>query len=290
MLIIDSAPLGPIWEAWAAQCPGRVQFRVHAKFPERVRTGSWEHRHLVPLTFRPEWGSVELVRAALALCDDIRTQWFALVSESCVPVWSCGDTLAHLVASGGLSWVRYHLPSSRFDARACAAVAPPFTARDLCKSDQWVLLSAADAAAIHAAWAASWTGLRTVPGADEWFWATVLGKLGAVDVGALHRAEHAHRVAQQRADLYGIRRDGQTPLVSEPAPAPASGAAAARVVNRRVTFCKWPSPSAPHPSVLDWSWKTVTDARMEGCLFARKVSATLTLEDWLALLTEVGKL
>lgn len=45
---------------------------------------------MLPHSFRPEWGSVELVRAELALLsaaiEDADVQWTVLASESCLPV------------------------------------------------------------------------------------------------------------------------------------------------------------------------------------------------------------
>lgn len=71
-----------------------VRFLIHAKDRRAVladRTQPpWVHASLLPVSFRPEWGSVELVRAALELVhvalEDASVQWLTLASESCVPV------------------------------------------------------------------------------------------------------------------------------------------------------------------------------------------------------------
>lgn len=82
-----------------SQCPEgwRVEFKIHAKHPEMIHAlpddddKKWLTDRLLPVSYRPEWGSVELVRAALALLqasfdEQPFSRWFLLASESCLPI------------------------------------------------------------------------------------------------------------------------------------------------------------------------------------------------------------
>merc|ERR1719416_346759 len=75
-LIIDNLPFEHIWESWMKKSSSEeedysISVLIHAKYPERVRS-EWVKQHLIleegnynedgtmkPLSFRPEWGSVE---------------------------------------------------------------------------------------------------------------------------------------------------------------------------------------------------------------------------------------
>jgi hypothetical protein len=106
VVLLGPSPLGQVPDGWS------VRFLAHAKAPEVVideaRSGdhpppatspatghdadsqAWLASRLLPMSFRPTWGSVELVQAALELVrtavshDDV--QYLALASESCLPV------------------------------------------------------------------------------------------------------------------------------------------------------------------------------------------------------------
>ena len=92
-IIIDKLPFEEIWRSWADAGAGEAgwtaRFWVHAKYPAQVKS-EWVRQRLLPVSFVPEWGSVELVRAATALMDaaleDSTVQRLVLASESCVPV------------------------------------------------------------------------------------------------------------------------------------------------------------------------------------------------------------
>ena len=62
----------------------------------RPQWQAWLRDRLLPVSYRPEWGSVELVRAALelvrvAVTDDASVQWLVLASESCLPVTTVAE-------------------------------------------------------------------------------------------------------------------------------------------------------------------------------------------------------
>ena len=111
LIIIDALPYEDVWRAWAAEewhsgvtgagagagagaaqpncATWRARFWVHAKHPERVQS-PWVRERLLPVSFRPEWGSVELVRASIELMRaalrDTSVARLVLASETCVPV------------------------------------------------------------------------------------------------------------------------------------------------------------------------------------------------------------
>lgn len=98
MLVIDRVPFEEVWQEWARDaesCHWGVEFLIHAKLPKRVRS-SWARSHLLPVSFSPQWGSVELVRAVLLLLKtsverNSAVQRVAIASESCVPVRSFAE-------------------------------------------------------------------------------------------------------------------------------------------------------------------------------------------------------
>jgi hypothetical protein len=118
--------------------PGwRVRFWVHAKSPEIIRREAedasagpapssdapcsghdpasqrWVRDRMLPVTFRPTWGSVELVRAALELVrtalEDSSVQFLALASESCLPM----QPLAQVRVPAACTWFRSGRSPSR---------------------------------------------------------------------------------------------------------------------------------------------------------------------------------
>ena len=64
LIIIDDLPFEDIWRSWTEHGKehASIQFWVHAKTPEKVRS-SWVRRHLLSHSFRPTWGSVKLTQA-----------------------------------------------------------------------------------------------------------------------------------------------------------------------------------------------------------------------------------
>lgn len=128
----------------------KVRFYIHAKSPEIVAKDAEALGYLLPITFRPKWGSVELVRAALELVRtclrDENVQYMVLASESCLPlkpltqvcvcvcfflvynkyILSFANVKFFFAVSSLLqcikaleedprSWLLYDLPRSRFD-------------------------------------------------------------------------------------------------------------------------------------------------------------------------------
>ena len=72
-IVIDGLPFEEHWRAWlddeeARRNGVRVEVLVHAKYPEAV-SSEWLRERLIDITWRPEWGSIELTRAAISLLE-----------------------------------------------------------------------------------------------------------------------------------------------------------------------------------------------------------------------------
>jgi hypothetical protein len=99
---------------------------------------AWMLENLLPVSFRPEWGSVELVRAAVALLQaafdkEPSALRFVLASESCLPIlpvakvrlvvmpcWpsfisACFAQCIEALEADKRSWIYYDIPRSRYD-------------------------------------------------------------------------------------------------------------------------------------------------------------------------------
>ncbi len=127
-------------------CPLALPLAATARSPQNQ---AWVRDHMLHVSYRPTWGSVELVRAALALmqaavAEDDTVQWLALASESCLPIVSLrevrrfpwlhspcrslvGECFVLRVICTALlkcvdnlttvnrSWLLYDIPRSRYD-------------------------------------------------------------------------------------------------------------------------------------------------------------------------------
>jgi hypothetical protein len=146
MMVIDEIPYEAIWRDWAGQ---DVHFLVHAKHPDRVNS-PWARERLVASNLRPEWGSLELVEAALLLLKEalVRTpaEHFALVSESCVPVVGCASLIRDLTAVNR-SWLRLSRePTNGYVQSGQFAPLQKVMGHDkVAKASQWCVLTRRDA-------------------------------------------------------------------------------------------------------------------------------------------------
>jgi hypothetical protein len=147
-IVIDSLPHEDIWRRWAEDSAGgmKVQFMVHAKFPDKVQS-DWVKQRLTKVSFAPEWGSIELVRAASQLAEEALenpdVQRFVLASESCIPIVPLADAIDSLWSSNA-SWVNaWHQPESGQERYNQFFKVPTDTIpeEDVWKSDQWVMLT-----------------------------------------------------------------------------------------------------------------------------------------------------
>lgn len=96
--IIDRLPFECIWREFAQRVfvdedgnEWSVDFRFHAKHIEKAKASSvWLAEHLLGVSYKPEWGSFEVIQAYHALvCDAVEianVEHCIFVSESCLPV------------------------------------------------------------------------------------------------------------------------------------------------------------------------------------------------------------
>jgi hypothetical protein len=222
-LVIDALPFADIWQRWAASSrthprSARVRFFLHAKDRDALlcdrRTPRWVRECTLPISYRPEWGSVELVRATLALVEealrDASVDWLLLASESCLPVKSLDAALRALTsadAGAGRSWLLYDLPHSRYDAerfdtlRSCGV--PPTA---ICKADQWFCLTRCHAqAVVDGGRDVFWRAFKTITASDEWYFPTCMCLSTFLDLAVLRTHDDAVKDQERRRELYGPR-------------------------------------------------------------------------------------
>ena len=88
-IIIDDLPFEPIWRKWMSGHEERIKILIHPKKPEKV-TSMWVRSHCVSSTLRPEWGSLDLLKAEFLLLEEAVERFHPrivfFVSESCIPV------------------------------------------------------------------------------------------------------------------------------------------------------------------------------------------------------------
>lgn len=76
LIIVDTLHHEEIWRQWAENQQDhhhssdkyQAKLFIHAKYPEKVKS-AWVRSHLIDVTFRPEWNSVEVVQALLSTLD-----------------------------------------------------------------------------------------------------------------------------------------------------------------------------------------------------------------------------
>lgn len=218
-LIIDKFPHAVAWQAWAAR-HAPVQFLFHAKYPARV-SDPWVAERLITEHYTPAWGSLDIVRAQLALlraglshscCDMVM-----FASESCMPVLHvpppCTTTLMP------------DIPRHREDHVNARGVP------DAAKCSQWVALSRAHAFIVLNTTAVAEFAHMRAP--DEWFVATVLVRAGIVDMSALYAHAHAAALAEDASALYGVSK----PFVVTAAPCPSAPGEDVHFAD--MTYARW---------------------------------------------------
>ena len=152
ILIIDELPHEAIWRLWLdqadAQSRARVKFHFHAKFPDKVQS-PWVRERLVEFSFKPNWASVEITKAMLALLrrcvrEDASEEIgkFAFASESCVPIVPLEECLERVFADDR-SWMRLKSTANNGYAQNMQFGPLKNKVPDGCalKADQWILLN-----------------------------------------------------------------------------------------------------------------------------------------------------
>lgn len=127
LVIVDELYHEEIWRRWletSGESSYEAELFIHAKSPDKVES-NWVRDHLISKSFRPEWNSVEVVRAMLQLLSTSLASHsgifrrFLFATESCIPITSlaeCGDILF----SDEKSWVNaYNTPESLWEDAHC---------------------------------------------------------------------------------------------------------------------------------------------------------------------------
>ena len=302
-LIVNRFQHERIWRQWLDQIPdSRVYF--HCKAPEEV-TSPWVRERLIAspggdiITYRPDWGSVELVRAMVALLrtalrDPARHTHFCFLSESCIPAVGPAEAAAR-VRGAERSWIDAKFrPNNGYSA--LHQFSPMRCGWRVCKADQWCLLLRKHAELVVRR-PAIWKHFKMLKASDEIFIPTLLCLAGALtDSGRLrrHRPEAtcrrvlaAHlRAAGERirlepvdpetTDLHvGSRTSRDQPSTDDIMNTAIMGMRTdwpiyGDIEARKVTYVDW-SYSCLHPTTFVWNLALHTRARERGCLFVRKV-------------------
>ncbi|CAM9710204.1 unnamed protein product [Chrysoparadoxa australica] len=248
LLVIDSLPHEAIWREWMDKVPDvEVRTWIHAKHPERVGS-EWVKANMIPVSYCPAWGSVEITRAMIELlyrglqCNDVGR--FIFASETCIPLLPL-EQCAHLLWKNEHSWVNYRFqPDNGYDTQLkwnkMSKLVPP---EHISKSDQWVSLTRDHAENIIELpcryGVEGWRLMQQVQASDEMYMPTMLSLIGAMK--------------KEQVD------------------------------KRRLTWCEWGSSGRSPATFTSWdpeqgSWTKVAE---EGCLLGRKFDATaVTLEQW----------
>ena len=73
LVIVDCLHHEEIWKEWISEstsvgCEYSADLIIHAKYPEKIKS-NWVKMRTLEKSFRPEWNSVEVVRAMMALLE-----------------------------------------------------------------------------------------------------------------------------------------------------------------------------------------------------------------------------
>lgn len=309
-LVIDGLPFEDQWREWLRRQDGRTEVKVwvHAKHPEKI-SSSWVRKRLLPTSYRPAWGSVEITRAELELLrvaieDPAEMQRFLFASESCLPLLPLDRAADALFATASKSWVKFtNVPnngySNQLQFQPLISVGVP--SESVWKADQWVALTRTHALALLALpklfGQEVWSLFRGVSASDEMYFPTclaVLGELGSTtQMAAVEGNTPCEGAVPNGSSMSSIMRSGgsnvppssNTTHQKQQSRSSSSGSSSSRcsnVINRRLTYCCWgDSPKSPETyqglpaAVLEKGVK-------EGCLFIRKFKAgSVSLEEWM---------
>lgn len=247
-VIVDNFIHEDIWKDWMSQqhlpnCPYKVNLHIHAKHPERI-SSEWVKAATLTRSFRPEWNSVEVVRAMCLLLEealkDPKCGRILFTTESCLPIYSLVET-GNALYETNMSWLdTYHRPKNNFEESSCFLTVDPkvIPRQTVWKAlPGWILLTrkhAADICDIQRRVGgtdiiSAWT---RVFAPEEVYFPTLLCILGY------------------------LRESGED-----------------EVLRRRVTYAKWMRPSDARPVTYDTiDSALVSSMRATGSLFARKFS------------------
>ncbi|PUZ48206.1 hypothetical protein GQ55_7G227300 [Panicum hallii var. hallii] len=133
-LVRGDLPLRPLWERFFEGHEGLYSIYVHANpsYTGSPPRGSVFHGRTIP-SQRTAWGGVTLVEAERRLLAnallDLGNERFALLSESCIPLYNFPTVRAVLTGSGGASFVESIATPARYR--------PLFAARSNVSVERW---------------------------------------------------------------------------------------------------------------------------------------------------------
>ncbi len=193
-IIVDKFPHEAVWRRWLEAVPCHVYF--HCKKPEAIES-QWVRERLIAspggdiITYRPDWGSVELVRAMLALLRtalrEESNRRFCFLSESCIPAVPPGEAAGQIL-SATRSWVDVKFrPNNGYSA--LHQFDPLRCGWRVCKADQWCLLVREHAEAVSRR-PGIWKNFKRVKASDEIFIPTLLYLARALDDRGTLRCHH----------------------------------------------------------------------------------------------------
>ena len=311
-IIVSHFPYEELWRSWLEGVPS-ASIYFHSKNPEKV-TSEWVRRNLITssngdiITYRPDWGSVELVRAMIALLRhalrDPDNQRFCFLSEACIPALPAAEAAA-LLLGAERSWIDVKFrPNNGYSA--LHQFSPMRCGWRVCKADQWCMLTRQHASIVvqkpHI-----WKHFKKVKASDEIFIPTLLHLAKALDDQGtlvcrhsidtcLEKMGETHtqnpRVTFEAIDPQSTRmtvlsRSSKDELstddimnhaiMSMNTEWPVYG----EVEGRKMTYVDW-SYSCLHPTTFVWNLELHRRAKERQCLFIRKVVdvKTETLQRW----------
>ncbi|KAG0580928.1 hypothetical protein KC19_4G211200 [Ceratodon purpureus] len=140
-------PFAPLWERYFRGHEQLYSIYIHAHpayVPTLAPTSPFFGRFIPSKLV--QWGKLSVYRAERRLLGnallDERNEWFLLLSESCVPIFSFPDTYTYLNNSQGISFIESYKDSSRAGQGRLYRgrykdMAPEITEKNFRKGSQW---------------------------------------------------------------------------------------------------------------------------------------------------------
>lgn len=128
IVIVDSLPHEAIWAKWATEVSEgssgtyKAKIAIHAKFPDRIKS-EWVRERLVPVTYKPDWNSPEVIRAILCVMNECLRDpccgRFIFATESCVPLYGL-DHIGQVLFKEDASWLNaFNRGKSNWETQTC---------------------------------------------------------------------------------------------------------------------------------------------------------------------------
>ena len=259
--IIDEFPNELIWRMWLRGYESKYQFYFHAKYPERVRSPFVRER-LLGVSYRPNWGTYEIVKAMLALLEESTLRGprsllhFCFASESCVPIMNASKVLAAFPKDPSVStesWLNYMWRANNGYAQKgqFEVLEKGIPSDCICKADQWCMLSRQHALMVlslqnkllsHENCKSLVKLFKNVKASDEMYVPVAMALLGI------------------------IRKDS----TCHQAP---SSSTSHQVKQRRTTYVDW-TENSKNPKEYKSFPRNFDEIRKSGCIFMRKIKMT----------------